>query len=146
MGSILVSQAPRKFFFLVAAVVLLGSCAVGSDSMVPPTEDTTVAPAPAPAPVEVDSWDNDIAREDCALIVEQIRYLGSLYQGDSFSGSASDLNSAADVFTQVSSSYTGSDRDWLLKMAELSGSATQGSELPAKQLKANMGLVDQFCG
>lgn len=128
--------------------VLLWTGAFGGSASEEETQPTasTPAPKPTPEPIEVDTWDNDISREDCALIVEQTRYLSSLYNGDSFTGSGEDLNSAADVFTRISESYTGSDRDWLLKMAELSHRAAQGLDLPAKQLKANMGITDQFCG
>ena len=128
--------------------VLLGTGGFGGSSSEGETPSSASAPPPkaAPEPIEVETWDNDISREDCALVVEQTRYLSSLYSGDSFTGSGQDLNSAADVFTRISGSYAGSDRDWLLKMAELSDRAAQGFDLPAKQLKANLGLVEQFCG
>jgi hypothetical protein len=56
------------------------------------------------------------------------------------------MSSAAEVFEQVAAAYSGSDRDWLLKMAELSGQVPSGGSVPANQLKANLGLVNQFCG
>jgi hypothetical protein len=107
-------------------------------------EEEVTPPASPAAPANV--WDNDISRDDCALVGVQVRNLQGLYDGDVFGGGASDLSSAAEVFEQVAAAYSGSDRDWLLKMAELSGQVSGGGAVPAKQLKANLGLVDQFCG
>jgi hypothetical protein len=132
---------------IVVAILLFGVfrvLALGNDEESPAASQQTQAPAsPAPA---ADSWDNDITRDDCALLSVHVRNLQGLYDGDVFGGSASDLSAAAEDFEQVAAAYSGSDRDWLLKMAELSGQVSGGGEVPAKQLKANLGLFDQFCG
>ena len=132
-------------FGLIVLVAYNGFGGGSSDSS-SSNSQSVEAPAPAPAPVEVETWDNDISRDDCAVIVAQTDYLKFLYSGDSFTGTSGDLRSASDVFTQIAGSYTGSDRDWLLKMAELSDEVAQGSDARAKPLKANLGLADQFCG
>jgi len=128
--------------------VILGTGVFEGDSTEEESQPSVSAstPAPAPAPVEVETWDNDISQDDCAVIEAQTDYLKFLYSGDSFTGTSGDLSSASDVFTQIAGSYTGSDRDWLLKMAELSDEVAQGSDARAKPLKANLGLTDQFCG
>lgn len=125
----------RILLGIASVSLLLAGCAPA-----PEPEPPVAAPEPPAESVEVDTWDNDISRDDCAVILAQTDYLLFLYEGNSFAGSSGDLASASSVFTQISGSYTGSDRDWLLKMAEL---ADAGSSTP---LKANLGLADQFCG
>jgi len=135
-------------FGLIVAVAFNGFGGGSSDSSSSSSQSAEAPPPPppAPAPVEVETWDNDISQDDCALIEAQVDYLKFFYSGDSFTGTSGDLRSASDVFTRISGSYTGSDRDWLLKMAELSDEVAQGSDARAKPLKANLGLADQFCG
>ena len=130
---------------IVVAIYLFGFfMVVGNDDESSASSQQNQTPAAPAAPADV--WDNDITKDDCALVGVHVRNLQGLYDGDVFGGSGSDLSAAAEDFEQVAASYSGSDRDWLLKMAELSGQVSGGGALPAKQLKANLGLVDQFCG
>lgn len=110
-----------------------------------PTIESQPTEAPKPTPEE-DTWDNDISRDDCAVILAQTDYILFSYEGNSYAGSSYDLTSASSVFTQIAGSYSGSDRDWLLKMAELATGVAQGNDRVVTPLKANLGLADQFCG
>lgn len=63
------------------------------------------------------------------------------------------LNTTAIEFEEISSTYSGSERDWLLKMSELSYSLSDfidsgagAGELIFDQLMNNYGLAEQFCG
>lgn len=63
------------------------------------------------------------------------------------------LETTAIDFEEIASSHSGSERDWLLKMSELSvsladfiESGTGDGELVFDQLMNNYGLVEQFCG
>ena len=63
------------------------------------------------------------------------------------------LDTTAIEFEETASTYSGSERDWLLKMSELSvsladylESGTGDGELIFDQLMNNYGLVEQFCG
>ena len=63
------------------------------------------------------------------------------------------LETTAIDFEEIASSHSGSERDWLLKMSELSvslagfiESGTGDGELIFDQLMNNYGLVEQFCG
>ena len=63
------------------------------------------------------------------------------------------LDTTAIEFEEIASTYSGSERDWLLKMSELSvsladyvESGTGDGELIFDQLVNNYGLVEQFCG
>ena len=63
------------------------------------------------------------------------------------------LETTAIDFEEIASSHSGSERDWLLKMAELSvslvgfiESGTGDGELIFDQLTNNYRLVEQFCG
>lgn len=136
----------HKVALLVVAVtsVLVGCTA-------PPERD----PEPLEAPEVVVERTSDLTAMDCLDIdgtVMAVEYTFS--QGESTPGEVMlILDYTATELTDIASGYAGSERDWLLKMAELSQGLSDfvdtgagDGELLFDQLSNNFGLVEQFCG
>lgn len=136
-------------FKIISSALLVCVALVGC------TSGSSPEPAAPPATPQVVERASDISSSDCTDIKGNVSAVEFTFR----EGTASPaqiiliLNTTGADFQQISSSYEGSERDWLLKMAELSESLAEfvnsgagDGGLLFDQLSNNYGLVEQFCG
>ncbi len=118
-------------------------------------DEEEAPPAAQEVAAEVDERPSDLSAMDCLVIeghISAVEYTFS--QGEANPQEiVLILGTTATDFEGISSTYVGSERDWLLKMSELSDSlseyvlsGTGNGDLIFDQLINNYGLVEQFCG
>jgi len=118
-------------------------------------EEEEARPATSQAAPQAQERPSDLSAMDCLSIEGNVMAVEfNFSQGESSPAEiVLVLDTTAIEFEEIASTYSGSERDWLLKMSELSvsladyvESGTGDGELIFDQLVNNYGLVEQFCG
>ena len=118
-------------------------------------EEEEARPPTSQAAPQAQERPSDLSAMDCLTIEGNVMAVEfNFSQGESSPAEIMlVLDTTAIEFEETASTYSGSERDWLLKMSELSvsladylESGTGDGELIFDQLMNNYGLVEQFCG